>query len=155
MSTTSYASPATVEAPELHTDAASPYQRLSDLPVELMLPEALKLLRYELDLPVFERRRHVVERMRSWLQLSPAEARRLAAGFADAAAVLDPAEREELRQTEEDAVMDGLSYAEFRRLAAFVPSLGRWRSRVASLEETDRSRPGCLAAALAILSSTV
>ena len=152
---TSYASPAADEALPVHIDTVSGHQRFAAFPAERLLPEAIRILRYELDLPAYDRRREAVRRLRAWLQLPPTAANRLAVAFDEAAKSLDPVEREELRQTEQEAVMDGLSYAEFRRLADIVPSLRDWRTRIEALEMTQSNRPGCLATALALLEATV
>ena len=128
----------------------SRHRELSELPEIELGQEALRLLRYELDLPADERRRRVIARLRAWLQLDLPSARRIADAFEAALAQLEPDERHMLRETEEDAVMDGLSYREFERLAAFMPSLQKWREpfwQDASLPAGGL--PGSFAAALA------
>lgn len=102
-------------------------QELAALPEVELHTEVLRALRYELDLPADERRRRVISRLRAWLQLDPIEARRVASAFEAALESLDPSERHSVRETEEDAVMDGLSYREFERLANVMPSLQKWR----------------------------
>jgi hypothetical protein len=125
------------------------YKRLDGLPEAELLHEAFRTLRYELDLPSDLRRRHVIERLRAWLLLEPEHAAAVARAFADASERLDASERELLAETEENAVLDGLSYREFQRLAAFVPSLEKWNA--ASSPDPlsgDAGMPASLAAAL-------
>lgn len=123
---------------------------LASLPEIELQHEALNGLRYELDLPSDERRRRVVSRLRSWLQLDARDARRIAVAYENALDFLTAEERHLVRETEEDAIMDGLSYREFERLAAFMPSLQQWEPswRIDSFQ--GRGLSGSLAAALAL-----
>jgi hypothetical protein len=103
------------------------HRELACLSTERLAFEALKILRTELDLAADDQRRRVIERLRAWLLLDRGDARRLALGFEEAAEQLEASEREAIQRAEEDAVMDGLSYLEFHRLAEVVPSLRRLR----------------------------
>jgi hypothetical protein len=115
-----------------------------------LMAEAKKALHYELDLPADERRRRVINRLRSWLLLEAADARRIATAFDAALDEMEPEERQILRDTEEDAVMDGLSYHEFQRLSKVMPSLRKWDVPAWQTDASRRSGiPGSLAAALA------
>lgn len=102
-------------------------RELSTLQEQELHAEALRVLRYELDLPADERRRRVIGRLRAWLQMGPAEARRVATAFEAVVNELGLEDRHTVRETEEDAVMDGLSYREFEQLANVKPSLQKWR----------------------------
>jgi len=113
---------------------------------------ALGRLRYELDLPANERRRHVIDRLRSWLDLDREDARSVAAAFEVCKRQLDPEEQKESEATEEDAVMDGLSYAEFQSLAEFVPSLQKWQAQL-PVEAEPKGFLSSLFAALAMANS--
>jgi hypothetical protein len=126
------------------------HRELAALPELQLHAEAVKVLRYELDLPADERRGRVISRLRAWLLLETTEARRIATVFGGAIDDLEPEERETVRETEEDAVMDGLSYYEFQRLRKVMPSLRKWD---VPAWQTDPAGvfgiPGSLAAALA------
>jgi hypothetical protein len=126
----------------------SRHRKLAELPESRLEQDALQALRYELDLPPDERRRRTVDRLRAWLLLDRSCARRLAEAFGRALTLLEPSEREALAETEEDAVLDGLAFREFRDLATFVPSLSKWRS-FAESEPHMGPLPPSLAAALA------
>ena len=126
------------------------YRELAQLPELELQQEAARTLRYELDLPADERRRQVIGRLRAWLKLEAQAGRRLAIAFENALEQLEPDERHTIRETEEEAVMDGLSYREFERLAVFMPSLQKWREpfwQDAALPAGGL--PGSFAAALA------
>jgi len=125
------------------------------LPDRQLQDQALRALRYELDLPADMRRREVLKRLRAWLLLDPSEASRLARAFDDAGSRLDDAERELVRETEEDAVMDGLSFREFERLAGFMPSLAKWRTASLRAGLPRSGIPASLAAALALAGSSL
>ena len=100
------------------------YRRLTESGANTMRSEALRTARYELDLPLDERRRKVSQRLRSWLALRSEEARPLVAAFKDAYRELDLAERLDLIDTEHDAALKGLTFAEGQRIAELVPWLG-------------------------------
>jgi hypothetical protein len=123
---------------------------LASLPEVELQQEALSGLRYELDLPSDERRRRVISRLRAWLQLDAQAARRLAVAYEGALEFLDAEERHSARETEEDAIMDGLSYREFERLATFMPSLQQWEPSWRIDNYGGRGLPGSFAAALAL-----
>jgi hypothetical protein len=130
-------------------------QELAALPEIRLRDEAIKALHYELDLPADERRRCVIGRLRAWLTLETRDARRIANAFADALEGLTPEERHTIRETEEDAVMDGLSYREFERLTGIVPSLQHWQDQIWTQLAPARSGvPGSFAAALALAGMT-
>ncbi len=152
MSSTTFASP--VIAGEIGTVDESVlirHRALAALPEPQLHIEALKALRYELDLPADERRRRVIGRLRAWLLLETSQARRIAAAFDAALDELEPEERHAVRETEEDAVMDGLSYREFERLRAVMPSLRQWDAPLwQSAAFGGSGIPGSLAAALAM-----
>ena len=126
----------------------SRHQKLAMTPDATLEQDALRAIRYELDLPPDERRRRTLDRFRAWLLLDRPSARRLAEAFARASALLDASEHETLAETEEDAVLDGLAFREFQDLASFVPSLAKWRSFAAGAPELGPLSPS-LAAALA------
>jgi hypothetical protein len=92
--------------------------------MEAMRADALRTARYELDLPLDERRRKVAKRLRSWMALRGEEARPLVAAVKAAYRELDLAERLELIDTEHDAALKGLTFAEAQRIAQLVPWLG-------------------------------
>lgn len=100
------------------------YRRLTRAGAREMRSEALRTARYELDLPLDERRRKVTARLRSWLALRSEESRPLIAAVKDAYRELDLAERLELIDTEHDAALKGLTFAEAQRVAELVPWLG-------------------------------
>ena len=152
MSSATYASPITVgEIGAVDEKVLNRQRQLAELPEVDLYREALKALRYELDLPADERRRHVIGRLRAWLALNAQDARRIAVAFEAVLDELEPEERHVIRESEEDAVMDGLSYREFERLAAFKPSLQHWQDSLWSQFGPDRTgMPGSFAAALAI-----
>ena len=132
------------------------HRELARLSTEPLVFEAVKILRAELDLAADDQRRRVIERLRAWLLLDRTVARRLALGFEDAAAQLEDSEREAIQQAEEDAVMDGLSYLEFQRLAEVVPSLRRLRDgSPLGNDRHGRSFFESLAAVLAVSGSAV
>ena len=108
------------------------YRRLTQTGTENMRSEALRTARYELDLPLDERRRKVARRLRSWLALRGEEARPLLASVKDAYRELDLAERLELIDTEHDAALKGLTFAEAKRIAQLVPWLGDCALKTAS-----------------------
>lgn len=129
----------------------SKHRRFARLPETSLHQAALQALRYELDLPADERRRRVIARLRAWLMLEPADARRVAGAFHAAVDELDTDERHAIRETEEDAVMDGVSYREFERLAGIMPSLQHWQDRLwTQLSPVRSGVPGSFAAALAL-----
>jgi hypothetical protein len=148
MVTTSFASLRGEDVPA--GTVATPPGDIAGLERDELIEAATRRLYFELDLPATERRRRVIERLRNWLELDPESARPIAEAFAAAAAKLDQPDRDEIARAEEDAVMDGLGYAEFRRLAQFVPSLKKWLTTTEP--EEAQSKQGflaCLAAALA------
>ena len=126
----------------------SRHRKLAELSEPRLEQDALQTLRYELDLPPDERRRRTLDRLRAWLLLDRPSASRLAGAFARASALLEPSERETLAETEDAAVLDGLSFREFRDLATFVPSLKKWPP-FAEGEAPMGPLPPSLAAALA------
>lgn len=127
----------------------SKQRELASLPDARLQHEVTKALRLELDLPADQRRRHVMGRLRSWLILEPEDARRISETFARALNDFEPEERHTIREAEEDAIMDGLSYREFERLAAVMPSLCHWQ--VPFWDELPRGAiPNSVAAALAL-----
>jgi hypothetical protein len=130
----------------------SRHRKLAQTPEARLEQDVLQALRYELDLPPDERRRRTLDRFRAWLLLDRPSARRLAGAFARASACLEPSEQQTLTETEEDAVLDGLSFAEFRELCGFVPSLAKWRL-VTEGELLPGPLPASLAAALAFSSA--
>jgi hypothetical protein len=88
-----------------------------------MRDEALRRARYELDLPLDERRRKIAQRLRSWLALPAEEARPLVSAVKDAYRELELSERLELIDTEHDATVKGLTFVEAKRIAELVPWL--------------------------------
>jgi hypothetical protein len=108
------------------------YRRLTQSGADAMRDEALRIARYELDLPIDERRRKVAKRLRSWLALRSEEARPLVAAVKQAYRELDLAERLELIDTEHDAALKGLTFAEAQRVAELVPWLGDCAVKTAS-----------------------
>jgi hypothetical protein len=100
------------------------YRRLTQSGADVMRDDALRVARYELDLPFDERRRKVAQRLRSWLALRFEEARPLVSAVKQAYRQLDLAERLELIDTEHDAALKGLTYVEAQRIAELVPWLG-------------------------------
>ena len=128
----------------------SKHRWLVQLPEPELQQGVIKALRYELDLPGDERRRRVIGRLRAWLQLDTHDARRIAVAFEAAMENFEPEERHTIRETEEDAVMDGLSYREFERLTAFMPSLQKWKLPAWQDFTTASGLPGSFAAALAL-----
>ena len=126
-------------------------RQLVQLPELRLHEEATRTLRYELDLPADQRRRHVIGRLRAWLTLDMPDAKRIATAFDTALDQLEPEERHTIRETEEDAVMDGLSYREFERLAGFVPGLQHWQDAIwTQLVPPKTGVAGSFAAALAM-----
>ena len=99
------------------------YKRLTQAGSDAMRDEALRTARYELDLPLDERRRKVARRLRSWLALRAEEARPLVSAVKDAYRDLELSERLELIDTEHDAAVKGLTFAEAQRVAELVPWL--------------------------------
>jgi hypothetical protein len=99
------------------------YRRLTQAGSDAMRAEALRTARYELDLPLDERHRKVARRLRSWLALRGEEARPLVAAVKDAYRELDLSERLELIDTEHDAAVKGLTFAEAQGIAEIVPWL--------------------------------
>src|SRR3954471_11971795 len=69
------------------------YKRLTQAGIDKMRDEALRTARYELDLPLDERRRKVARRLRSWLALRSEEARPLVSAVRDAYRELELSER--------------------------------------------------------------
>src|SRR4051794_5763628 len=120
MTQTSFASLQTTPLGVSRGEPGSQSKALAGLPPEALLAEALRIIRYELDLPGYERRRHILHRLRGWLEMDHSQARRLAVAFEDCRSVLEATEQDELAAAEEDAVMDGLSYFEFQELARFM-----------------------------------
>ena len=151
MTTTSFASLPSTGVSDSNREEK--YKQLADLPTEQLLAEAVRILRYELDLSGYERRRHVLDRLHTWLEMDSEKARRLAIVFDDCAAGLETSERDDIDATTEDAVMDGLSYAEFQRLAELMPSLGKWRQSIPESIATG-SFGSSLAAVLALAATT-
>jgi hypothetical protein len=95
------------------------------LPDDRLVDALRRHIQAEYDLPADERRRAVAGRLRAWLRLGE-RAHRLVACYEKASAAL-PFHVERARlEAERDAVMNGLSYAEFRRLAEVVPWLRTW-----------------------------
>src|SRR3954447_11296643 len=99
------------------------YKRLTQAGIDKMRDEALRTARYELALPLDERRRKVARRLRSWLALRAEEARPLVSAVKDAYRELELSERLELIDTEHDAALKGLTFPEAQRIAQIVPWL--------------------------------
>jgi hypothetical protein len=108
------------------------YRRLTESGVDTMRDQALRTARYELDLSLDQRRRKVAQRLRAWLALRSEEARPLVAAVKDAYRELDLSERLELIDTEHDAALKGLTFAEAQRIAELVPWLGDCALKTAS-----------------------
>src|SRR5690606_4770379 len=102
MATAGYASPSGAsEVGAVDERVLARHRQLASLPDRQLQDQALRALRYELDLPADMRRREVLKRLRAWLLLDPSEASRLARAFDDAGSRLDDAERELVRETED------------------------------------------------------
>ena len=69
-------------------------RQLVQLPELRLHEEATRTLRYELDLPADERRRHVIGRLRAWLTLDMPDAKRIATAFDTALDQLEVTRRE-------------------------------------------------------------
>jgi len=125
------------------------YKRLTRAGLDTMRDEALRTARYELDLPLDERRRKVAQRLRSWLALPSEEARPLVSAVKDAYRQLDLSERLDLMDAEHDAALKGLTFAEAQRIAKLVPWLAdcTWKTPARPLAEPAMS---FLAAAMSV-----
>src|SRR5581483_10595778 len=115
-----------VPAPRLEDEAQRHwFEDVLVLPDDRLVEALRRHVQAEYDLPADERRRAVVARLRAWLEIGE-RARRLVDCYEKASASL-PVHVERARlEAERDAVMNGLSYAEFLRLAEIVPWLRTW-----------------------------
>lgn len=132
--------------PDAHAPslAAERYAELLYLPTDDLRRRAVEELRAEATLPADERRAVARARLAAWLELDGEDTRILARIYDEAARSLPQAEMEAWLEAERDAVLHGLSFREFTRLADMVPWL---RSRLgllvmgAAAREADRLAP--------------
>jgi len=103
------------------------YERQLSLGHDQFTEASLRRIHYELDLPADERQRAIVDRLHAWLALKPKEARRLARSFNDALRLISADEKNELDESERDAVYNALTFIEFEQLVGLVPSLDKPR----------------------------
>jgi len=103
-------------------------------------------MRYQLDLPVEESQRELIQSLRAWLALDRDEARAVTAAFDRALDRLLPEEREDVVAMVRDAIYNGLSFYEFERLAEFWPTVRPWRASL-SAPSTHAPNPYALIAA--------
>ena len=136
--------------PGLATDQLSlRFKCLAHMDDAFLAEEVRRLLNIELDLPPNDRRRRVIRRFQAWLQLEDSGLPRIAEAFHQATIELTPEERELIEDTEHTALLDGLSYTDFLRLA---DSMSYIRQRWPESQRGDAARtlPNSLAMALAV-----
>jgi|SRR5581483_4032436 len=115
-----------------HNEDSLPPTLLTTFRHQALLPgderqrAALRRIHYELDLPADERQRAVLDRLRAWLVLDREEASRLAQAFEAACRELPSEDLADVRDAHRDAMFNGLTFHEFERLTALLPSLGDW-----------------------------
>jgi hypothetical protein len=126
------------------------YRRLATGGAQQMRHEALRTARYELDLPLEERRRKITQRLRSWLSLSAEESKTLVRAVKDAYRGLELSERLDLIDTEHDAVLKGLTFAEAQRIAGLVPWLGDCAMKTPSSRRMAPAAMSFLAASMTL-----
>jgi hypothetical protein len=128
------------------------YRQVSQAGLDAMRLHALRTARYELDLPLDQRRRRVAQRLRAWLALRAEEARPLVTATGSAYRELDLEERLELIDIEHDAAQHSLTYAEAQYIAELVP----WLADVAiKLPQPGRGTTALNMLAAAMLLDTV
>lgn len=108
-----------------------------------------RLLNIELDLPPNDRRRRVIRRFQAWLQLEDSGLARVAEAFHRVTVELPPEERELIEDAERTALLDGLSYSDFRRLADSASYI-RQRWPESQRGDAAPTPPSSLAMALAL-----
>lgn len=118
------------------------YQEWLALPTDELRRVVATELADEAALDPQERRRAALRRLTAWLELDAEDARILARVHDEAAAAL-PAEAARARyEAERDAILHGLSFAEFTRLVEMVPwlrsSLGLTLMGAAAREQQER-----------------
>jgi hypothetical protein len=126
------------------------HRRLAEMPIGEVRQECLRALRYELDLPRPGGRSRVIDRLRSWLALPPETARRVIEAFGQAKDGLLPLERIDLADMERDALFNGLTFGEARRLRELVPWLTMLEPLPAGEMPPPPRRPTWFATALAL-----
>ena len=126
------------------------YRRLATSGAQQMRDEALRTARYELDLPLDERRRKITQRLRSWLALSAEESKTLVSAVKDAYRALELSERLDLIDTEHDAALKGLTFAEAQRIARLVPWLADCAMRTPASRQVPQAALSFLAASMTL-----
>jgi hypothetical protein len=111
---------ARVPPPETLADR---FYDLLALPTDALDREMTRVLEAEHELPDPLRYEATLSRLRAWLALDSEDARILAASCDRAIATLPPEYRWRRIESERAVLMNALSYAEFRRLADFLPWL--------------------------------
>lgn len=128
----------------LRSLAAERYGELLYLPTDTLRRHAVAELRAEAALPPDQRRAAARARLAAWLELDGEETRVLARVYDEAARTLPRDDLESWLEAERDAMLHGLSFSEFTRLADMVPWL---RSRLgllvmgAAAREAERLSP--------------
>lgn len=117
------------------------YRTLLALPPAALVVRARQELVGEVRLPEDQRREAAYRRLCAWLDLDPEEARILARAFDQAATEL-PADLDRRRiEAERDAILNGLGFADFQRLARLLPWLRAERGLAVMAEAAGEARP--------------
>jgi len=125
MSSNVFPAPASSTIPKTSDTLLARYKRQLRLGPDQLREASLRRIHYELDLPADERQRAILDRLRAWLALEPKEARSLAVSFKDALRLISADEKNELDESQRDAVYNALTFVEFEQLAGLVPSLNK------------------------------
>ena len=99
------------------------YHDYTALPGRDLIGRAREELLDEAALVDDRQREAVYRRLSAWLDLDPEDARIVARAFDDATAALSPDLARHRLEVERDAMLHGFAFADFRRLADFIPWL--------------------------------
>jgi hypothetical protein len=139
-------------APVLAADQlSSRFKSLAQLAHPELTREVHRLVAIELDLPEDARRRRIIRRFQAWLELKGNDLARVADVFHQAVTTLSTDDQELIEDAERNALLDGLSYADFRRLADSISYIRQWWPELQA-QEVSATKPSSLAMALALLS---
>ena len=122
------------------------YRSLLEMTHEERDYQVLEVLVRELRGNEAERRWAIWRRFLAWSSLSIEEGAALATAYEHAASRLSPDDQRALDEAEREVVLNGLSYAQFGRLAEFLPWLRAWHLPEAPARPAHASLPAALLA---------
>lgn len=120
-----------------HHQVHQHYRNLLALPPADLAVRARQELLAEMRLPDEQRREVVYRRLTAWLDLDKEDAHILARAYDGAAAELPEELQRRRLEAERDAILNGLSFTDFQRLARLLPWLNAEQGLAIMAEAVD------------------